>query len=37
LYAVATGLSLFEAAVTLCEKLQREIPWVLDESLRNNR
>src|SRR5262249_61275931 len=31
LYAAATGLSLFEAAVALCEKLHREVPWVLDE------
>ena len=34
LYAAATGLSLFEAAVMLCEKLHQEIPWALDESPR---
>jgi hypothetical protein len=31
LYASATGLSLFEAAVKLCEQLGREVPWVLEE------
>jgi DNA primase len=29
LYAAVTGLSLFEAAVTLCEQLHREVPWML--------
>jgi DNA primase len=28
LYARARGLSLFEAAVALCEQLDREIPWI---------
>ena len=28
LYAAATGLSLFDAAVALCEQLHRDIPWV---------
>ena len=32
LYASATGLSLFEAAVALCEQLHREVPWMLDET-----
>jgi DNA primase len=28
LYAAVTGQSLFAAAVALCERLHREIPWV---------
>jgi DNA primase len=28
LYAAVTGLSLFEAAVALCELLHREVPWI---------
>jgi hypothetical protein len=28
LYAKATGLSLFEATVALCEQLHREVPWM---------
>jgi DNA primase len=28
LYASVTGLSLFEAAIALCEQLDREIPWI---------
>jgi DNA primase len=28
LYAAARGLSLFDAAVELCERLHRDIPWV---------
>jgi CHC2 zinc finger len=28
LYATVTGLSLFDAAVALCERLHRDIPWV---------
>ena len=28
LYATVTGLSLFEAAIALCEQLHREIPWI---------
>lgn len=36
LYASVTGLSLFEAAVALCEQLHREVPWMLKEtSLRS--
>ncbi|MGP0066707.1 MAG: CHC2 zinc finger domain-containing protein [Isosphaeraceae bacterium] len=31
LYASATGLSLFEATITLCEQLHREVPWMLHE------
>jgi DNA primase len=30
LFASVTGLSLFEAAVALCERLHREVPWVLE-------
>jgi DNA primase len=30
LYASVTGLGLFDAAVELCERLQREIPWVAE-------
>ena len=37
LYAAATGLSLFEAAVTLCEQLHQEIPWALDASSQRPR
>jgi DNA primase len=32
LYAAVTGLSLFEAAIALCEQLHHEVPWVLKES-----
>ncbi len=28
LYASVTGLSLFEAAIALCEQLDRETPWI---------
>ena len=28
LYATVTGLSLFDAAVALCEQLHREVPWM---------
>ena len=31
LYASVTGLSVFEAAITLCEELHCEIPWVINE------
>jgi hypothetical protein len=31
LYAAATGLCLFEAAVALCEQLHRDVPWMPDE------
>jgi CHC2 zinc finger len=30
LYAASTGLSLFEATIDLCEKLHREVPWMLN-------
>ena len=30
LYASVTGLSLFEAAIALCEQLGREVPWTRD-------
>src|SRR5262249_41637676 len=33
LYASATGLSLFEATLALCEQLHREVPWMLHMSL----
>ena len=29
LYAAVTGLSLFDATVALCERLHRDIPWVV--------
>jgi DNA primase len=36
LYTSVTGLSLFDAAVALCEQLHREVPWMLREtSLRS--
>ena len=28
LFAAVTGLRLFDAAVALCERLHREVPWV---------
>jgi DNA primase len=31
LYTSATGLSLFEATLALCEQLHREVPWMLHE------
>jgi DNA primase len=31
LYAAATGRGLFEAAIELRERLDREIPWMLEE------
>jgi hypothetical protein len=33
LCAAATGRSLFEAAIELCEQLDREIPWMLEEGV----
>jgi DNA primase len=30
LYVAVTGLSLFPATVELCERLQREVPWVFE-------
>ena len=36
LYSAVTGRSLFEAVVALCERLRREVPWMLKEtSLRS--
>jgi len=32
LYASSTGLSLFEATIELCEKLHREVPWMLNRT-----
>jgi DNA primase len=32
LYASVTGLSLFEAAIDLCEQLHCEIPWMLKDT-----
>jgi len=32
LYATVTGLSVFEAAIELCEKLDREIPWMVKDT-----
>src|SRR5262249_24105291 len=32
LYAAVTGRSLVEAAIELCERLDREIPWMLEEA-----
>lgn len=29
-YAAVTGLTLFAATVELCERLQHEVPWILD-------
>jgi DNA primase len=37
LYAAATGLSLFEAAVALCEQLHRDVPWIREERPRRRR
>src|SRR5258708_37547205 len=38
LYAAATGLSLFEAAVALCEQLHCEVPWMVEAGpLRRRR
>jgi DNA primase len=28
LYAAVTGLSIFEAALALCERLHQDVPWV---------
>jgi DNA primase len=30
LYASATGLSLFQAAIAICEQLDRDVPWMLN-------
>jgi DNA primase len=32
LYASVTGLSLFEAAIALCDQLHCEIPWMLKDT-----
>jgi DNA primase len=37
LYAAATGRGLFEAAIELCERLDREIPWMLEGTSRQPR
>ena len=37
LYASATGLSLFEATIQLCEQLHREVPWMRHEPRPANR
>ena len=37
LYAAATGRGVFEAAIELCERLDREIPWMLEETSRQSR
>jgi DNA primase len=37
LYAAVTGRGLFEAAIELCERLPREIPWMLEETSRRSR
>jgi DNA primase len=37
LYAAATGRGVFEAAIELCERLDREIPWMLEATSRRSR
>jgi DNA primase len=37
LYAAATGRGVFEAAIELCERLDCEIPWMLEETSRQSR
>jgi DNA primase len=37
LYAQATGLSLFEATVTLCQRLGCEVPWIARGTPREPR
>ena len=37
LYAAVTGRSLFEATIELCERLGRDIPWMLDGTSRPSR
>ena len=32
LYVAVTGLSLFDAAVALCEQLHHEVPWMVAET-----
>lgn len=32
LYVAVTGLSLFDAAVALCEQLHHEVPWMVTET-----
>jgi DNA primase len=34
LYAAVIGRGLFEAAIELCERLDREIPWMVEEASR---
>ena len=37
LYAAATGRGVFEAAIELCDRLDREIPWMLEGASRQSR
>jgi DNA primase len=37
LYASVTGLSVFEAAIALCEELHCEIPWVVNDTPTRTR
>lgn len=37
LYAAVTGRGLFEATIELCERLNREIPWILEDPSRQAR
>jgi DNA primase len=37
LYASVTGRSVFEAAITLCEQLHREIPWIVNDPASGRR
>lgn len=37
LFASVTGLSVFDAAITLCEKLHCEIPWMVKDPLSRTR
>jgi DNA primase len=37
LYAATTGRGLFEATIELCERLNREIPWILEDPARQAR
>jgi hypothetical protein len=37
LYAAVSGLSVFEAALTLCEKLHCEVPWMVKEPPTRSR
>jgi DNA primase len=37
LYAAVTGRDLFEATIELCERLNREVPWILEDPSRQAR